>query len=128
MRRPFRFAVVAALLLAGWRAEAYWGPTHEEINKQVANSKPFDLTRAGVPIRSLEEYLQVVLFIGDGLKHEAKGVPFRNTGESATKGRGAGCRSSTPQRAGLAILPHRDAESARGKGSILARGTNRPYS
>ncbi len=89
MRRTLRFVIVAALLLLSWRAQAYWGETHENINEQVAHSKPFDFTRAGVKVSSLEEYLQVVLFIGDGLKQEAKGVPFRNTRGSATEGFGA---------------------------------------
>lgn len=65
-------ALVAGLL-------SYWAPDHELFNRQVIREgSPFHFSRSGEDVRTVDDYLQRVLYVSDGKAALVRGVSFMN--------------------------------------------------
>jgi len=71
-------AALFTLLVAG-AAQAYWANNHKAINLQVLlEGEPFDFERSAVPIKTVHDYAQRVLYVSRGIFAETQGVVFNN--------------------------------------------------
>jgi hypothetical protein len=80
VRRKGIFVVAAVVAWAvPHPLQAYWAVSHVQMNTQIAKAgQPFTFSRAGHDIKTVDDYLKLVLLVDQGLSAQVKGVPFQD--------------------------------------------------